>query len=151
MEQLPKDQTMWNIVFTLLFAAMFAGIYWLLMHGIDRFELIYYATPTDFVLVSLATYRLIRLITYDKIFQPVRNLFLVQQPDGSYKKEGGGPRRTIAELLECMWCTGLWSALVALTLYVIAPIGTFLILVLAIAAVGSFLQNFSQMIARIGN
>lgn len=145
-----KEQAVWNALFSLLFLILLFLFFWILTDGLDQFGWLYLAIPIDIVLIALATFRLIRLVTFDKIFAFVRNMFLVEQSDGTYVKPAGGIRRTVAELMECLWCTGLWAALFATTLYFIADIGRFVILVLAVAALGSFLQVFSQMIGRIG-
>lgn len=147
---MPKDQAVWNAVFSLLFLVLFVTFFWGLTDGLDNFTWLYLLSTMDIVLLSLATFRIIRLITYDKIFNFVRQWFLVRQEDGSYVKPAGGPRRTIAELIECIWCTGLWAALGVSVLYFAADIGRFLVIILAVAAVGTLLQNISQMIARVG-
>lgn len=150
MSDIPKDQGLWNAVFALLFLVLFAASFWWLTDGFETVYWFYTLSAFDITLIALATFRLIRLLSYDKIFTFVRNAFLTRQPDGTYKKEGGGPRRTVAELLECLWCTGLWAALAAVVLYLSGILGQFLVLVLAIAALGSLLQNLSHMLGRIG-
>ena len=149
-DSMPKDQALWNTVFSLVFLAAFAFLFFGLTDGLDRFEWLYLMDTMDVAIISLATFRLIRLTTYDKMFAFVRHWFLIRQEDGSYTKPTSGPRRTVAELMECLWCTGLWSALFASVLYFAADIGRFLVIILAVAAVGSFLQLFSQMVGRVG-
>jgi hypothetical protein len=148
-EKMPKDQGMWFAVFSVLFLALFIFFYFGLTGGSEKLKWIYYISTFDIVILSLATYRIIRLISYDKIFAFVRNLFM-DEKDGHLVKPSGGPRRTIAEIIECMWCTGLWAALGVTFVYFALPVGRLFVIILAIAAVGSFLQNFSQMVARIG-
>lgn len=57
------------------------------------------------ILSALAVFRLSELVAYDKgpfhIFKRLRNLF----PQGSL----------IDEMLECIYCTGIWSSLLATT------------------------------------
>lgn len=145
-----KEQALWNALFSLLFLILAVLFFWGLTDGLDRFGWLYLATPIDFVLIALATFRIIRLVTFDKIFAFVRNAFMVEQVDGTYTKPDAGIHRTISEIMECLWCTGLWAALFATTLYFCGDIGRFIVLIFAIAAVGSFLQIFSQMIGRVG-
>ncbi|PIT86584.1 MAG: hypothetical protein COU33_02315 [Candidatus Magasanikbacteria bacterium CG10_big_fil_rev_8_21_14_0_10_43_6] len=149
-EKMPKDQGMWNAVFSFLFLALFLFLYFVLTDGFDRLKWIFFINTFDVIILSLATYRIIRLVTYDKIFAFVRNWFL-DEKDGKMEKPSKGPRRTVAELIECIWCTGLWGALGVTIVYFAFPIGRLFVIILAVAAVGSFLQNFSQMVARIGN
>ncbi|PCH91303.1 hypothetical protein COB18_01355 [Candidatus Kaiserbacteria bacterium] len=146
----PRDQILWNILFSIFFLILIVSFFWWRTNGLDTFGWLYLIDITDIVLLSLATFRMIRLVSFDKIFTFARNLFLVQQEDGSYKKSGGGPRRTIAELLECLWCTGIWSALFTVMLYFGSSVGRFVVFILAVAALGSFLILLSQMIGRLG-
>jgi hypothetical protein len=149
-EKMPKDQGMWNAVFSVAFIVLFVVLYWGLTDGLDRIKWIFFISAFDITILSLATYRIVRLVSYDKIFAFVRNWFL-DEKDGDYVKPRGGPRRTIAEIIECIWCTGLWAALGVTVVYFAAPVGRLFVIILAVAAVGSFLQNFSQMVARIGH
>lgn len=164
----PKDQALWNAIFSVAFLVLFALFYWINTDGLDMLQWIAAIGVFDITIMALATFRIVRLVSYDKIFAFVRNFFLdpiaPASPVGEehacencrsgaapgYKKPPGGPRRTVAELLECMWCTGLWAALGVAFLYFLAPPARLLVIILAIAAVGSFLQNVSQMIGRIG-
>jgi len=148
-QQMPKDQGMWNAIFSIAFLFLFAVLYFGLTDGLDKIRWIFFITTFDIAILSLATYRVVRLISYDKIFAFVRNWFL-DEVDGAYIKPAGGPRRTIAELIECIWCTGLWAAPGVTVMYFALPIGRLFVIILAVAAVGSFLQNVSQMIARLG-
>jgi hypothetical protein len=71
----------------------------------------------DLVLLGTATYRLGRLIAYDKVAEPYREPFTETVPDSSGmgktvvpKKQSRGVRRAIGELLSCPICTGTWVA-----------------------------------------
>lgn len=66
-------------------------------------------TIVALVVVVLATARLTRLITYDKIAEPFRMWV--------YRKFGTDSR--IAELIECHWCVATWNAMATST-YVLA-------------------------------
>lgn len=73
--------------------------------------------PVDFLLLSLATYRLSRLISYDKVTSWIRLPF-VQEGEGPVQPEevqeaprGQGLRLAVAELITCSWCSGTWIAL----------------------------------------
>ncbi len=150
MNTMPKDQGMWNAIFAILFFLIFGFLFWGLTDGFDRFDWLFLMDTMDIVIISLATFRMIRLTSFDKMFAFIRNWFLDKQEDGTYRKPPGGPRRTVAELVECLWCTGLWGALFVIVVYFTADIGRFFVILLAVAAVGSFLQLLSQMIGRIG-
>lgn len=150
MNDMPRDQKLWNVIFMVIFFGLFILAFWALTDGFRHLRWFYLMSLGDIALISLASFRIIRLVTYDKIFAFVREWFLVTSEDGTVNKPAGGPRRTIAELIECVWCTGLWAAFVSTFLYFASDITRFFVIVLAIAAVATVLQNISQMITRIG-
>jgi hypothetical protein len=97
----------------------------------------------DLTLLGLATFRLIHLLTYDKTFAAVRVSFM----DGrgrTLRKAARGWRRLVCELLECLWCTGMWSGLFAVTVYCLGSWGRLAIIVLAVAGLGSLFQIISR-------
>ncbi|MFX3622839.1 MAG: DUF1360 domain-containing protein [Ectobacillus sp.] len=77
------------------------------------------------LLFAFASFRLTRLLVYDKITRFVRAPFIdeieVQEEDGSVatytKVKGSGLRYWIGELLSCHWCTGVWAAALLLGCY----------------------------------
>lgn len=85
----------------------------------------------DAAIIGLATFRLVRLFTYDSVTDFIRSYFR------QYKK---GPGRTMYNLLSCPWCTGVWMALFSVTAYFLTEYAWYPIFVLAIAGVGSYLQ-----------
>jgi len=163
MEKLPKDQAAWNGIAMFAFAIAFLFAFWVLTDGADRMRWISYITVFDIGIITLATFRLVRLVTYDKIFGFIREWFMDPAPgfearesrgtctvgaEGWIKPQGGF-RRLMAELIECIWCTGLWAALFATTAYFLDPLGKLFVMILAIAALGSFFQNISKAVAAI--
>jgi hypothetical protein len=75
-------------------------------------------TPTsalDFAMLGLATFRMGRLVAFDKVAEPLREPFTKTIPDESGAGEtvvaaGHGPREKIGELLSCPICAGTWIA-----------------------------------------
>ena len=129
------SQNFWYFVFSVLFIFVLAGMLWFLGEGgrsVPRGIAIF-----DFILIILATFRLIRLFVYDKITQFIRDWFI---------PISHGPRRTIGALLSCPWCTGVWIAPFVIFFYYSTPLAWFVILVLAIAGVASFIQVLANMI-----
>ncbi len=94
-------------------------------------------TFLDLALLSFACLRLIHLVTFDKILDPLR------------RKLQSGDRMAglLAGFVACIWCTGMWSAMVATTLYFLVPWGRFAVWVLAVAGFGTLLQVISRAIA----
>lgn len=106
-----------------------------------------YVTPLDTILMAFATFRITRLIVYDKITRWFRELFLkrrVFEQDGKTFVEispyGRGFLHTIYNLLECPWCIGFWSALVVVVCYFIFPWAWVVIYFLALAGASTLLQ-----------
>lgn len=139
-----KEQRPWNAV-ALIF---FLGLCSLSVALIAR-----YATTDlaqlgffDLTLLGLATFRLVHLLTYDKIFDPVRSSFMVGRGN-RLQKAPRGWRRLMCEFLECIWCTGMWSGLFAVTVYLLGIWGKFAVIVLAVAGLGSLFQVVSKRIA----
>ncbi len=132
------NKDLWNFIFSIIFILLviiFSNF--ILKKGI-LIKLKYF----DFLLISIATFRMIRLFTYDKIMSFFRKIF---------EGKKNGLLNTIHELLICPWCTGIWAALIILALYSFSFVGKILVIILAIAGVGSFIQILANMISRIGN
>jgi hypothetical protein len=125
----------WSIVLSIFFAVLlFGGIAYLSMIGA------FYRTigPADIVLMSLAVWRLTRLFTYDGITKFIRDWFVGARPETL--------RGTLFMLLTCPWCTGLWFGATVVFFYFLTPYTWPVLLVLAIAALGSFLQVLSNFV-----
>lgn len=133
----------WDILALLAFAAVFALAGYALISTTGWLVLLS-LEPFEFVLISLAAFRLLHLITYDKVLAFVRNYF-----DRRGKQEGAnGGFRYVDSFLECLWCTGVWSGLIVLTVYCLGIWGQFLVVVLAVSGVASLLQLASHAFAR---
>jgi hypothetical protein len=125
---------LWNLFFSLAFAAIVLwGTSWLV--GTGRVT----SVPLgDFILMALAVMRLTRLVVYDHILSFMRDWF-----DGTDARTFRG---TIRQLVNCPWCTGLWFAFFVPFFYFATPYAWFIIFVLALAAVGSFLQILANLV-----
>lgn len=98
---------------TVVFNALFLGF---AAFGRDRVLQREPIKPMDFLLLSLSTYRLSRLISYDKVTSWIRRPF-VQVGEGAVQPEevqeaprGEGLRLALGELFACSWCSGFWIA-----------------------------------------
>ena len=108
---------------------------------------------SDFLLITLATFRLTRLFVYDKITLWLRDLFIEKIETSTegvifVERVGfvNGPRRTISDLLNCPWCISVWFALLITFFYFLSPLAWFFILVLALSGVGALLQLTANLI-----
>ena len=125
----------WNIAFTIFFLFLLVnGISWLATTGAFNRPV----TLGDFVLMALAIWRLVRLFTYDAITAFVRDLFVGADPHSF--------RGTVNTLINCPWCIGLWFSFIVVFFYFATIYAWPVILILALAAVGSFLQILSNLV-----
>jgi hypothetical protein len=141
------EQSKWNLLFSALFIVLVALAYTcLLSRGIVPSGI----PLADALVLVLATFRLVRLFVYDHVTQLVRDLFLditvCENGDLVRNKPATGPRRTLAALLGCPWCFGVWVAFVLTYAYFATPHAWFVLLALAIAGVGTLLQIIANLI-----
>jgi hypothetical protein len=82
--------------------------------------------PGDIALLSIATFKLSRIITKDKVTAAVRAPFTRYEGDAgpaevSESVRGTGLRRAVGELLACPYCIGQWVATGLLAVYIWHP------------------------------
>lgn len=150
-ERRPKDdQNFWNF-WLLIFAAVTLILeLWILA--------VYGKIPTsvtifDFVLISLASFRLTRLFVYDSIMHFLRDIFLkrdVMYVDGQVRilrsKHPDGFLRAMSDLFSCPWCTGLQVAMIVVFFYYLSPLSWIVILMFAVGGVATFIQLMANMV-----
>lgn len=141
------DQYFWNFVFSMFFLVLviMAAIILQTEARLNVAELSF----TDFALMTLATWRLTRLFVYDAITKFFREQFwdVVKVGKGyALEKPKVGPRRTIADLLSCPWCFGVWAAAVVIFFYLMTPYAVYPVMLLALSAVATFLQLLSNLV-----
>ena len=130
-----KKDTLIKIIITIAF---------LVLTLIVSFDINWYQIDL-FVLtiLTLAVFRLTRLLTNDIITQSIRDYF-------QRKKEKSVLLDNISTLINCLWCSGMWSTLVIMYLFAyFGKFGEVLILILAITAVASYLHVISNILVRI--
>jgi hypothetical protein len=141
------DQYFWNIIFTIFFVCLsFMAVVILDSEAYKEYGEL---TLVDFVLIALASFRVIRLVVYDKITAFFREQFydvVEQKGKVLLVKPATGPRRTLADLLTCPWCFGVWATAMIAFFYLLSPFAFFPILFLALSAVATFLQLLTNLI-----
>lgn len=141
------DQYFWNFIFSVFFLILV--IMGSIILETESRIVLDELTTVDFVLMTLATWRLTRLFVYDNITKFIREQFwdVVKVGEGhTLEKPKVGPRRTLADLLSCPWCIGVWAAAVIIFFYLITPYAIYPIMLLALSAVATFLQLLSNLI-----
>lgn len=145
--QMEEAIKLWNMVFILAFAVL-VGLF---LISFERGEWYFFQTLGigEIFIITLAVARLIRLLCYDNITLFLREFFLdvrtVKQLEGGVEHYERVPsenscKRTIAKLLNCPWCVGIWITLVLLWLYSNYPSLYFLYVILAISQLAGMLQ-----------
>jgi hypothetical protein len=141
------DQYFWNIVFGAFFMSLLvSGV--IILEGNPESAL-HELTSFEFLLLALATFRLVRLFVYDKITAFFREQFYdakVTKTAVVLTKPPYGPRRTLADLLSCPWCIGMWAGATVVFFYELTPYAWYPIVMLAVSAVGTLFQLLSNMI-----
>jgi hypothetical protein len=141
------DQYFWNVVFLVFFSILvFLATVVLESLAYKPYEEL---MLVDFALITLASFRLVRMVIYDKIFAFFREQFYdVTEYKGNVVlvKPEHGPRRTLADLLSCPWCFGVWATAMVSFLYLLTPYAFYPVLLLALSAVVSMLQITSNLI-----
>ncbi len=140
------DQYFWNIVFGLFFLILASlGV---IILSTEAYKDPAALTLLDFLLITLATQRFTRLFVYDSMTKFFREQFYdaVEGKRGEVLlvKPANGPRRTLADLMTCPWCFGVWAASTITFFYLLTPYAYVPTLILAIASVASMLQLFAN-------
>jgi len=141
------DQYFWNVVF-LVFFLLLVVMGAIILQTESRIPLSELSL-VDYILITLATWRLTRLFLYDVITKFFREQFwdLVKVGKGyEMEKPKFGPRRTLADLLSCPWCFSTWSAAIVIFFYLLTPYAVFPVLILAFSVVASFLQIVANLV-----
>ena len=141
------DQYIWNIVFLAFFLLVVIGG----MNILAESSYIGYGAlgVFDIILLSLAAFRLTRLFVYDTIMKFFREMFFnaeVINGEVILTKPIRGPRRTIADLISCPWCFGMWSAGFVIFFYLLTPWAYVPVAFLAVAGIGSFIQILANLV-----
>lgn len=142
------DQYVWNFIFLLFFF----GVLLLYITLLEQYAYrpLTSLTLVDLFLITLATFRMIRLFVYDNITAFFREQFWDMNDVGGGEmvltKPLRGPRRTLADLLSCPWCFGVWAAAMTTFFYLLTPYTFYIVIFLAIASVATFLQILANMI-----
>ena len=141
------DQYFWNFVFGVFFLILVV-MGTIILETESRIPL-EDLKLVDYALITLASWRLTRLFVYDVITKFFREQFWnVKKVGREYQleKPKTGPRRTIADLMDCPWCFGIWASATVIFFYLITPYAFFPVMILAVSAVATFLINLSRLV-----
>ena len=147
------DSNFWSFLFSGLFSILLVGFaIFLYSRGVEFDAKMGFF---EFFVISLAVFRLTRLLVYDSIALWIRDLFFEIKKEWNEKEAvfvvkrslaKSGIRRKLGELLLCPWCVGTWVALFVLFGYYLHPISWWFILGVAIAGVSTVIQILANLI-----
>jgi len=138
------NQNFWHIILSGVFIALVVVEMALLqLYAYRSFATI---ELFDIALITLATWRLIRLFVYDKIMSFFRDLFYTVDDAGLLVKPNRGFRRAVIDLLLCPWCFGVWAASTVVFFYFLTPFAFYPIFILAISVIATTLQLITNAI-----
>lgn len=129
----PK-QNAWNFASLFVYFFLLVSTGFLLeKKGIDITE----TSIKDLIIIILASYRLTRIVVFEKIFKFFRD-FIKRQ-------ERYAILTTLRFIITCPWCMGVWMSLIVVLLFFVVPYGRIIVYIMAISGVASFiimLANF---------
>ena len=125
----------WNFwsAFVFFGAILLVG-HFLNRQGIDIRDL----TMKEAVLVILASYRMTRILVFEKILKHFR--------DALKRRENLYVIGTIHSMVTCPWCAGVWVTLIIIVFYFLVPYGALLVYVLALAGLASMVILLSNLL-----
>ncbi len=130
--KLPKPtqaEKWWNIVSTFVFIALVVLAGTLLIDaGVDIRNI----TAFEFLLIAISTYRMTRMLVYDRVFKLIRDMIRLM--------EGTGFGDSLKAIVTCPWCAGVWIALFNTTVYFLIPFGDIFVTLMAIAGIATLFQ-----------
>jgi hypothetical protein len=95
-------------------------------------------TLKEAVLIILASYRMTRILVFEKIFKYFRDVLK--------RKEDYYLMGTLSSIITCPWCAGVWVTLTIVVFYYLVPYGDLLVYVLALAGIASMVILFSNLL-----
>lgn len=137
-------------VFNLGFTVLFVGLISTQLFSIWALEGDIKLSFTDFVLLSLALFRLTRLFVYDQVTQFVRDLFVDIKEHHHHLERTPKPfglQRVLADIFGCPWCFSLWGGSIFVWAYIMFPaVMLYAALILALSSIATSLQLIANLI-----
>ena len=94
-------------------------------------------TFKESVVIILASYRMTRILVFEKIFKYLRDVL--------NRRKGLYVVGTLSSIITCPWCMGVWVTLFIIVFYFLVPYGALLVYVLALAGLASLVILFSNL------
>jgi len=125
----------WNFWSAFFFFGMILLVGYLLeQKGVDIREM----TFKEALVIILASYRMTRILVFEKIFKYLRDVLK--------KRENLYVIGTLSSIITCPWCAGVWVTLTIVVFYFLVPYGVVLVYVLALAGLASMVILLSNLL-----
>lgn len=95
-------------------------------------------TIKEVVVIILASYRLTRILVFEKIFKYFRDVLK--------RREDLYLLGTLSSIITCPWCAGVWVTMAIIVFYYLVPYGILLTYVLALSGIASLVILYSNML-----
>lgn len=136
-------------VYSLGFTFLFVGLMTAQMLSLWKLESDPSLDLTDFILITLATYRITQLFVYDQVGTFIRDLFVdIKEHKGQLvrTKKAFGLERALSDIFSCPWCFSLWGGSVFVWAYLMFPaVMIYVALILAISSLASVMQILTNL------
>jgi hypothetical protein len=130
-----KKHQAWNFWSAFVFfGAMLLVGYLLRQKLVDITEM----TFKEALIIVLASYRMTRIVVFEKIFKYFRDVLK--------KRENLYVIGTLSSIITCPWCAGVWVTLIIIVFYFLVPYGVVLVYVLALAGIASMVILLSNLL-----
>jgi len=125
----------WNFWSAFVFFGIVVLVGYLLQKkGIDIENI----TLKEAIVIILASYRMTRILVFEKIFKYLRDVLK--------RRENLYVIGTLSSIITCPWCAGVWVTLTIIVFYYLLPFGTLLVYVLALAGIVTIVILYSNML-----
>lgn len=125
----------WNFWSAFVFFGLVVLVGFLLeKKGVDITEI----TLKEAIVIILASYRMTRILVFEKIFKYFRDVLK--------RREDLYVIGSVSSIITCPWCAGVWVTMTIIVFYYLVPFGDLLVYVLALAGIASILILYSNML-----
>lgn len=122
-------EKIWNLLSSIVFVLLIVVVGFLLdKKGVALEDI----SVLSLVILMIATFRLTRIIVYDRVFKVFRDFIR--------SFEGSGIGDSMKAIITCPFCAGVWVALFVVACYFLIPYGNFFVYVMAISGAGTYIQ-----------
>jgi hypothetical protein len=122
-----RKQNLWNFLSVFFYFGLVVLVGYIMQENGYNIRNI---STRDLIVLMLASYRLTRIVVFEKIFKYARDFI---RDNGRFYFFS-----TLQFIVTCPWCAGVWMVLIMIVFFYLIPYGDLLAYALAIAGAASF-------------